>query len=127
MSVVALEALLLRSLIERHGVTADLGNRVRRALAAAIVRPWLMATSEDYRYPGTTGPARTRAVALRHWLTDVIAGAARLDAKVHYRWLRVVNLVDAPVRLLHPALLARTAIAHLRPGPALQRHTVMPD
>ncbi|HEU0201543.1 MAG TPA: hypothetical protein VFR86_14050 [Burkholderiaceae bacterium] len=59
MSVAALEALLLRRFVERRGIAADLGDRMRRALTEALVVPWLMATSEDYRYSGTTGPRRT--------------------------------------------------------------------
>jgi flavin-dependent dehydrogenase len=116
MSVVAMEAVLLRKLLERHGATAVLGEELRRALAALLRTPWVMATSEDYRYAGTTGPKRSSALKLRHWMTDVIAHAAMLDTKVHYGWTRVVNLLDPPTALLRPALLARTAVAHLRPA-----------
>lgn len=114
MSAVAMEALLLRDTIERHGATAALGEPLRGALARGRVAPWVMATSEDYRYAGTTGPARSRTLKLQHWMTDTIAHAAMRDTRVHYRWMRVVNLLDAPATLFRPALLARTAAAHLR-------------
>jgi hypothetical protein len=51
---------------------------------------------------------------MRHWAGDQIAHASMLDAAVHYQWLRVVNLVDAPATLLRPALLWRAAAARLR-------------
>lgn len=116
MSAVAREALLLRDTVVRHGATVALGARLRGVLARARIAPWVMATSEDYRYAGTTGPARSLTLKLQHWMTDAIAHAAMRDTTVHYRWMRVVNLLDPPATLLRPALLARTAVARLRPA-----------
>jgi 2-polyprenyl-6-methoxyphenol hydroxylase-like FAD-dependent oxidoreductase len=111
MTVSVLEVLALRDLLAERGVTADLGDRLRRKVPRVLKAPWGMATSEDYRYPGTEGPRRGVATRIRHWAGDRIARASMLDAAVHYQWMRVVNLVDPPATLLRPSLLWRAATA----------------
>jgi flavin-dependent dehydrogenase len=106
MSIAAQEAVLLRDLLERHGATLALGDRLRHALPALLAAPWAMATSEDYRYPGTRGASRSRWLGLRHRFGDAMARAAMHDRRLHYRWLRVVNLVDPPSALLWRAVSA---------------------
>jgi len=113
MTVAVLEAVALRNLLAQHGVTPDLGDRLRRRLPGVLAAPWAMATSEDYRYPGTQGPRRSLAMRARHALADQIAHAGMCDAAVHCQWLRVANLLDAPTALLRPAMLWRVAKARL--------------
>lgn len=107
MSVAAMEAALLQDLLERHGATLALGERVRHALPDVLSGPWAMATSEDYRYPGTRGASRSRWLGVRHRFGDAMARAAMRDRPLHYRWLRVVNLIDPPAALLSLPLLWR--------------------
>ena len=119
MTVSVLEVMALRDLLAASGPTPSVGDRLRRQLPRVLHAPWAMATSEDYRYPGTAGPRRGLMARLRHWGGDQIARAAMLDAGVHYQWLRVVNLLDPPVTLLRPSLLWRAAKArHRRAGSA---------
>ena len=63
--------------------------------------------------PGTLGAPRSRATGLRHRFGDAVAHAAMHDRALHYRWMRVVHLVDPPAALLRPAMLWRTARANL--------------
>ncbi|WP_298828051.1 hypothetical protein [uncultured Piscinibacter sp.] len=111
MSIAAMQAAWLQDLLERHGATLALGERLRHALPDVLSGPWAMATSEDYRYPGTRGASRSRWLGLRHRFGDAMARAAMHDLPLHYRWLRVVNLVDPPAALLSPALLWRAVRA----------------
>jgi 2-polyprenyl-6-methoxyphenol hydroxylase-like FAD-dependent oxidoreductase len=113
MTVSVLEVLALRDLLIERGVTADLGDRLRREVPRVLGVPWGMATSEDYRYLGTQGPRRGVATRIRHWAGDQIARAGMQDAAVHYQWMRVVNLVDPPTTLLRPSLLWRAAAARM--------------
>lgn len=114
MTVSVLQATALRDLLTTGGITAKLGDRLRRELPGVLKAPWNMATSEDYRYPGTKGPRRSVAARVRHWVGDQIARGGMRDASVHYQWLRVVNLVDPPGTLLRPSLLWRAAAARLQ-------------
>ncbi|MBX3599676.1 MAG: FAD-dependent monooxygenase [Rubrivivax sp.] len=113
MSVAASAAELLATLADRDGLDAQLGDRYRRALPAVLQAPWTMAASEDARYgaAGTRAPAGMR---LRHRLMDAIAFGALRDPRIHYRWMRVAHLLDPPAALVAPAMLVRTAGAHLR-------------
>jgi hypothetical protein len=113
MSIAALEARLLRTQLERRGATIALGAKLRAPLAAALAAPWAMSTSEDYRYPGTCGAPRSWAMGVRHRFGDAVAHAALHDHALHYRWLRVVHLVDPPASLLRPPTMWRIARANL--------------
>jgi flavin-dependent dehydrogenase len=114
MTVSVLEVMELRALLAAGGPIPAVGDRLRRQVPRVLHAPWAMATSEDYRYPGTVGPDRDLVARLRHWGGDQIARAGMLDAGVHYQWLRVANLLDPPATLLRPSLLWRVAKARHR-------------
>ncbi len=113
MSVAVLEAAGLAALLAERGPTPDLGRRLRGRIAAVLATPWRIATSEDYRYAATVGPARSPWMRALHAYGDRVVHAATRRPDVHYRWLRVSNLLDDPRSLFAPGVL-RHALAARR-------------
>jgi len=104
MTVAALEALLLRRLLAEGA--DNLARRFFRTAATVIDGPWSIAVGTDLRFPQVVGrrSPKVRFVnAYVHWLhvaavADPVLGAA---------FLRVLNLVDPPSRLLAPRIVRR--------------------
>ena len=111
MTVVALEALALRSLLSEGGT--DLPRRFFRRAARLIDIPWDIAAGGDLRIPVVPGtrPLRTRLV--NRYVGRVQAVAA-VDPDVGLAFLRVANLVEGPAALLRPRMVARVTTANLR-------------
>jgi 2-polyprenyl-6-methoxyphenol hydroxylase-like FAD-dependent oxidoreductase len=111
MSVSAMEAVALRDLVARRGTGAGLSTEVRKLVTRIIKNPWLMATSEDRKYPTTVG-GRKRGAADRvaDWYLDRVMAEALVNPDVLATFLRVVALVDPPGRLFSP----KVAFAALR-------------
>jgi 2-polyprenyl-6-methoxyphenol hydroxylase-like FAD-dependent oxidoreductase len=104
MTVLALEALLLRDLLAEG--RDDLPRRFFAGVAELIEAPWSLANRNDLRFPQSGGGAAEtdydRYLArLRHRLAD--------DPVLATAFLRVTNLVDAPESLLAPEIMARVA------------------
>jgi 2-polyprenyl-6-methoxyphenol hydroxylase-like FAD-dependent oxidoreductase len=111
MTVAVLGAAALGRLLAERGPGPGLGAALRQRVAELLAVPWRMATGEDYRYEGTEGPPRTTALRISHAYGDRVARAAMRDPVVHYRWLRVVNLLDPPRTLLAPRVLRQALVA----------------
>jgi 2-polyprenyl-6-methoxyphenol hydroxylase-like FAD-dependent oxidoreductase len=112
MSVSAMEAVALRDLVGRRGTGPGLSAEVRKLVARTVKNPWLMATSEDRKYPTTVG-GRRRGAADRaaDWYLDRVMAEALVNPRVLASFLRVVALVDPPGRLFSP----QVALPSLRP------------
>jgi 2-polyprenyl-6-methoxyphenol hydroxylase-like FAD-dependent oxidoreductase len=125
MTVAALEAIALRECLRRGD--RDLSRRFFRAAAKPIGTAWRMAVASDLALPQVPG-RRPASVRIMNRFTDEVLTAAESDTVVAERFLRVLNLVDPPARLFHPAVLFRLATKNLRrrrdqppaaPGPRL--------
>jgi 2-polyprenyl-6-methoxyphenol hydroxylase-like FAD-dependent oxidoreductase len=108
MSVAALEAQVLRGLLDAGA--DDLPKRFFRAAAKPVDTAWTIATGADMRFPESevTPPLVTRV--LNRYLSRLYRVAAD-DATVATAFLRVLNLMDTPERLLAPAVLKRVLVA----------------
>jgi 2-polyprenyl-6-methoxyphenol hydroxylase-like FAD-dependent oxidoreductase len=104
MSVAALEALELRDALA--GGDRGLAGRFFRAAASVIDGPWDIAVGGDLRFPGVQGRRTPRVRMVNAYLRRLHV-AAEHDPEVGRAFLRVVNLVDRPERLLAPAVAAR--------------------
>src|SRR5262249_16814465 len=82
MSVAALEALALSELLSRHADADELSALFQRRIAGVIAHPWLMATTEECRYPLTEGAARGLKTSLNLWFTDRLLMRAAHDPEV---------------------------------------------
>jgi 2-polyprenyl-6-methoxyphenol hydroxylase-like FAD-dependent oxidoreductase len=103
-TVAALEALLLRRLTTAG--THDLARRFFRGASRLIDAPWSIAVGTDLRFAeveGRRGPKVRFVNAYVHRLHQ----AATADPVLGAAFLRVLNLVDPPTRLLAPGTALR--------------------
>jgi 2-polyprenyl-6-methoxyphenol hydroxylase-like FAD-dependent oxidoreductase len=126
-TVGAIQALQLRQAAVRGLRPGDAG-RLQRRLAATVNMPWSIATSADMMFP-TSDASQSRAQrVLSVWSQElgqlVLHGNRRADEYLS----RVYNLVDSPVLLAHPALVASAVAARvLGRGPAAERPAVLDE
>lgn len=125
MTVAALEALLLRRLIAQG--TDGLARRFFRGAAKLIDTPWSISVGTDLRFPEVEG-RRTAAVRLTNAYVNRLHAAATTDPVLGAAFLRVLNLIDPPARLLSPAIVLRVLRGSLgRPAPARADATPVAD
>ncbi|MEV6304909.1 FAD-dependent monooxygenase [Actinoplanes sp. NPDC051861] len=113
MTVAATEGLLLRKLLT--GDRDRLWHAFFRGAAKLIDGPWSIAVGTDLRFPEVDGP-RTIRTRLVNAYVHRLHAAAQTDAVLGTAFLRVLNLVDPPHRLLRPQILRR--VLGRRPAPA---------
>ncbi|MGK5676926.1 FAD-dependent oxidoreductase [Micromonospora sp. URMC 106] len=104
MTVAALEALLLRRLARRR--PAALARGFFRGAARLIDGPWSIAVGTDLRFPEVPGRRSARVRLVNAYVARLHVAATR-DAVLGAAFLRVLNLVDPPARLLAPPVLLR--------------------
>lgn len=104
MSVAAVEALALRQCLRRG--TGDLAHRFFRVAAGVVDVPWAMAVGADLRFPDVEG-RRTAKVRMINAYLERLHVAAERDPAVGRAFLRVINLLDRPERLLAPDVALR--------------------
>lgn len=117
-TVAALEALLLRRLLADGG--DRLARRFYRGAARLIDPPWQISVGTDLRFPEVTGRRTLRVRLVNAYLARLHA-AATSDPGLGAAFLRVVNLVDPPTRLLTPARVVRVLRGPRRSDPVRQR------
>jgi 2-polyprenyl-6-methoxyphenol hydroxylase-like FAD-dependent oxidoreductase len=111
MTAAAIGALVLdgslRDAKRRGLILAAVTGRFQQALARSFRTPWLMATSEDYRYPETEGGRRDWSTRLAHWYFDrvLVCAAARPD--IHLAFMETTHLLKPPTVLLRPSIAWR--------------------
>lgn len=101
------------------------GRRFQKRLAREIDPAWLLATSEDARYPTTEGTRATLAMRIMqrymHHLQLIM-----LDSPVLYlTFLEVVNMIKPASALFHPAILLRV-LRHTMVRPSVPARHALP-
>jgi hypothetical protein len=121
MTVAALDALSLRDCLRRGG--EDLPRRFFDSSAKAIRVAWKMAAGSDLALPEVDGipPLPDRVV---NRCTNRVLSAAESDSVVAEQFIKVINLVDPPARLMRPSILFRVATAGLRRRRQARRQSV---
>ena len=89
------------------------GLQFQRRLARSSARSWLMATTEDYRYP-TEGAPPSAVVQWRLRYLDWLFAAAPDLPEVTSTFLGVMHLMSPVTVLFRPALIARRLAYGLR-------------
>ncbi|MGI8329081.1 FAD-dependent oxidoreductase [Actinomadura scrupuli] len=123
MSVAALQAVVLDELLSASpaGLTRAFQRRAMRCGSGA----WLVATGEDFRYPGTEGaPIRPHNRIINRYVSRVVA-AANVDESVCAALLDVLALRQEPPSLFRPSVLRRVLLNRTRP-PA-DRANLLPE
>ncbi|GAA4459950.1 squalene monooxygenase [Phytohabitans houttuyneae] len=103
-TVAALEALLLRRLVTTG--THDLARRFFRGASRLIDAPWSIAVGTDLRFAEVEGRRGPRVRFVNAYVHRVHLGATA-DPVLGAAFLRVLNLVDPPTRLLAPGTALR--------------------
>jgi 2-polyprenyl-6-methoxyphenol hydroxylase-like FAD-dependent oxidoreductase len=92
----------------KHGAGSihGLSRRFQAGAARIAMTPWLLATSEDFRFPDVEGERPPGYPALR-WYTERVHRAARVDPVVHRSFLRVMHMLAGPETLFDPRVAWR--------------------
>ncbi|MBO0793042.1 MAG: hypothetical protein J2P36_19130, partial [Ktedonobacteraceae bacterium] len=107
MTVAALEAQLLSTCLQQHvhrGTLAGFPQRFQRALAKLLEDPWLLATSEDFRYPEVEGK-RPFGLGLLQGYTRRVFHLTAIDPFATKTFYEVLNMLKPPTALFHPRIL----------------------
>ncbi len=105
MTVAAAEALVLRDVLARG--LDNIGKRFFAAAKAVVSAPWSMSAGGDMRFPWVEGPRQPGAKFLNSYIRRLTTAAAT-DPKLAYAFLRVVNMLSKPPRLMAPDAMFRT-------------------
>lgn len=126
-TVAACEALLLRQAIAA-GLRPGYAHRLLRKFAAVVALPWAIATSEDLRYPTSTGRQSLPQALLGRWTRQLGRLAVHGNLRAHAVLARVYHLMGSPALLFHPAFGAAALRAWLIGyGPPAPRPAVLAD
>lgn len=104
MTVAALEAVALRTALEDG--EDGLSRRFLRSAARLVDNPWDISVGADLRFPDVEGRRTAKVRAVNGYL-ERLHVAAEHDPAVGRAFLRVVNLVDTPERLMAPSVALR--------------------
>jgi 2-polyprenyl-6-methoxyphenol hydroxylase-like FAD-dependent oxidoreductase len=112
MTVAALGAITLdRCLREQRRRSADslagLAGRFQKALARVNTTPWLFATGQDARIPGTEGAQLSRASKPLRWYMEQLTPLAVQEPKVYKLLLEVGHMLKPPTVLFVPGIALR--------------------
>lgn len=110
MTTAALQAIELDQTLRQHNNRdfAGLPARFYKRLAGIIEPAWLMATSEDMRYPGVEGQKPDIFTRMVHRYFDLFAKAMPHDIHVTYSFFEAMNLLKSPIAtMMHPAIVLR--------------------
>ncbi len=102
-TVAACEALLLRQALA-VGLGPGYARRLLRKFATVVSLPWAIATSEDLRYPTSTGRQSLPQALLGRWTRQLGRLAVHGDRRAYAVLARVYHLMGSPALLFHPAL-----------------------
>lgn len=107
MTIAALGALTLRNTLRAGGNPAGLSRRFQKQLAEVTKAPWLLATGEDYRYPGTEGHGAGLMTKFMHRYMNRVFELATQSVEVRSVLLRAFSMLVPPTALFHPRISLR--------------------
>lgn len=76
-----------------------------RRLGRKLLVPWLLATSEDFRYPKTEGRKMNLGIRLMHGYVDRLIRASTVDEAAYAAFLAIMHMTRSPAVLLSPRAL----------------------
>jgi len=119
----------LREQRARYGQAeiTGLADTFRKRVAKVLETPWMMATSEDFRWPQTVGQ-RPAGMKIMHWYSGRLHTLAATDRDVLVTFLHVMNMLAPPTALFAPKMIWKvlTLRRQSAPAPAPARIDVLP-
>ena len=125
MTVAAMGAMALDECL-RQRKTDNLATQFHKRLAKITEAPWMMATSQDYRYRETEGGALTLKTKFMHRYMDQVLKLATFDTSVRYVLLQAFGMLVPPTKLFQRRILSkviRLAITRQQPNSETRRST----
>ena len=123
MTTAALGAELLQTSLQgQGGALAGVAPRFQKQLARINKAPWMLATSEDLRYPRCEGATATRSTRFMHSYIARVLQAATSDSSTRARFLEVHGMLKGPATIFRPSVMLQTLKAAL----ALKANSVNP-
>ncbi|MBZ0290745.1 MAG: 2-polyprenyl-6-methoxyphenol hydroxylase-like oxidoreductase, partial [Anaerolineae bacterium] len=111
MTTGALSALELDACLQEHPRSlTGLGMRFQKRLSKVAATPWVMATGEDLRYPGTEGKRPGLMTRIVQKYIDNVQLVMPHDTDVASTFFRVTNLLVPPTALFHPVIVLKTVL-----------------
>ncbi|MBZ0277747.1 MAG: FAD-dependent monooxygenase [Anaerolineae bacterium] len=109
MTVAAIEMQRLDTILRSRGAgnLDQLPREFFSALAGIVRNPWLLATGEDLRYPGTEGDRPGWFSHLTQQYVEIIIKALPLDTELGLAFAKVVHLIEPPQSLFHPRIISK--------------------
>jgi 2-polyprenyl-6-methoxyphenol hydroxylase-like FAD-dependent oxidoreductase len=101
----ALGAKVLDSMLGKQNLDKNFTKKFQKRLAKAISLPWILGTSEDLRWPTTTGKkpnAITKMVQNHAQRVLLLGPKSKLATK---SFLQMMHMVSSPVIIFHPVIL----------------------
>jgi 2-polyprenyl-6-methoxyphenol hydroxylase-like FAD-dependent oxidoreductase len=123
MTIAAMGAMALDQCL-RERKSGNLATRFHKKLAQVTDAPWMMATSQDYRYRETEGGALTLKNRFMHRYMDQILKLATFDTSVRYVLLQAFGMLVPPTALFRGSIVSkviRQAITGQRPKSETRR------
>jgi len=121
MTAAALAGLTLADCLKQQKVSQSnpnllgLSRRFQKKLAQINQTPWLMATSDDLRWPTTVGAQPDLQMRLMHKYLETVIGTACHNNYVHQRFIEVAHLLKSPTTLFTPDIFFRVLYRTLSP------------
>jgi 2-polyprenyl-6-methoxyphenol hydroxylase-like FAD-dependent oxidoreductase len=117
MTVAALDALTLDQCLKQqhhsHQGLIGFSRRFQKQLAKVNSTPWMMATSDDFRWATTQGAAPGFVTRLTHWYLDRVMQLASKRADVYKVFAEVIHLIKQPTALFQlPIMLQVLRLPH---------------
>ncbi|MDM9380181.1 FAD-dependent monooxygenase [Chlorogloeopsis sp. ULAP01] len=106
MTTATLGALTLEHCLKEQRLT-NLTRCFHKQLARVLETPWMMATSEDFRWETTEGGKPDIITRLMHRYMDQVILQAVNDPKVYRKFAEVIHMVKPPSVLFAPDILVK--------------------
>ncbi len=129
MTTGALEAVALGEVLKSYSGLNEIGmgKVFQNRLAKVIETPWLMATGEDLRYPGTEGGHTKWQDRLVQKYIERYINAMTLYPEIIDPFVQVMNLLQPPTTLFRPSLLLKVLSSLFRKQTAINKSDLIPS
>ena len=109
MTSAAMQTRVLKTLLEQSHTLQGLWQPYFKEASKVVNMPWQLAVGEDFRYPETEGRKPPFTDIINVYVAKLHKATHR-DAVVHSQFMRVVNLMAAPISLMSPRILWRVLL-----------------
>ena len=108
MTVAAMGAKTLDGCLQKWSpADQNFSRRFQKRLAKVVATPWMLATSEDYRYRETEGGSASLVTRFMHRYMDQVLKLSTFDKVVRYVLLQAFGMLVPPSALFKPKVLLR--------------------